>query len=78
MVGGSSLGRGWEFFSYHHDEATLGPTQLPIQWMSGALGLELKRLGREADHSLSSSAEVKSAWSYTTTPLIRLHGVVLS
>jgi hypothetical protein len=25
-----------------------------------------------------SSAEVKKAWSYTYTPLIRLHGVVLS
>jgi hypothetical protein len=25
-----------------------------------------------------SSAEVKNAWSYTATPPIRLHGVVLS
>jgi hypothetical protein len=34
--------------------------------------------GREADHSRPSSAEVKNAWSYTSTPPIRLHGVVLS
>jgi hypothetical protein len=34
--------------------------------------------GREADHSPQSSAEVKNAWSYTSTPPIRLHGVMLS
>jgi hypothetical protein len=34
--------------------------------------------GCEADNSLQSRAEVKNAWSYTSTPPIRLHGVVLS
>jgi len=29
----------------------VGPTQPPIQWLSGALSLEVKRSGREADHS---------------------------
>jgi len=29
-------------------------------------------------HSPPSSAEVKNAWSYTFTPPVRLHGVVLS
>jgi hypothetical protein len=38
----------------------------------------VKRPGREADHSPPSIAEVKNAWSYTFTPPIRLHGVVLS
>jgi hypothetical protein len=56
----------------------LEPTQPPIQWVSGALSLGVKRPGREADHSPPSSAEVKNAWSYTSTPPIRLHGVVLS
>jgi hypothetical protein len=37
----------------------LGPTQPPIQWVPGALSLGVKRLGREADHSPRSSAEVK-------------------
>jgi hypothetical protein len=37
----------------------LGPTQTPIQWVTGALSLVVKRLGREADHSPPSSAEVK-------------------
>jgi hypothetical protein len=34
--------------------------------------------GCEADHSPPSRAEVKNAWSYTSTPPIRLHGVELS
>jgi hypothetical protein len=57
---------------------TLGPTQPPIQWVPEALSLGVKRPGIEADHSPPSSAEVKNEWSYTSTPPIRLHGVVLS
>jgi hypothetical protein len=34
--------------------------------------------GCEADHSPPSSAEVKNAWSYTSTPPVLLHDVVLS
>jgi hypothetical protein len=56
----------------------LGPTQPLIQWVPGALSLGVKRQGREADHPPPSSAEFKNAWSYTSTPPIRLHGVVLS
>jgi hypothetical protein len=43
-------------------------TQPPIQWVPGALSLGVKRSGREADHSPPSSAKVKNAWSYTSTP----------
>jgi hypothetical protein len=46
----------------------LGPTQPPIQWVPGFLSLGVKRPGREADHSPPSSADVKNAWSYTSTP----------
>jgi hypothetical protein len=49
-----------------------------MQWVTGALSLEVKRLGHEADYSPPSSAEVKNAWSYNSTPPIRLHGVVFS
>jgi hypothetical protein len=56
----------------------LGPTQPPIQWVQGTLSLGVKRPEREADHSPPSRAEVKNAWSYTSTPQITLHGVVLS
>jgi len=38
----------------------------------------VKRPGREADHSFPSSAKVRDAWSYTCTPPICLHDVVLS
>jgi hypothetical protein len=37
----------------------LGPTQSSIQWLPAALSLGVKWLGREADHSPPSSAEVK-------------------
>jgi hypothetical protein len=52
----------------------LGPTQPPTQWVLGALSLRLK--WREADHSPPSSAEVNNAWSYTSAPPVRLHGVL--
>jgi hypothetical protein len=56
----------------------LGPIQAPIQWVPGALSLGIKWPGRETDHSPPSGAEVKNAWSYTSTPPIHLHDVVLS
>jgi hypothetical protein len=56
----------------------LRPTQPPIQRVPGALSLGVKRPGRETDHSPPSSAEVRNAWSYTSTHPIRLYGVVLS
>jgi hypothetical protein len=37
-----------------------------------------KLLRRGADHSPPSSAEVKNAWSYASTPPVLFHGVVLS
>jgi hypothetical protein len=37
----------------------LGPTQPPVQWVPGVLSPGVKaRLGRDADHSPPSSAEV--------------------
>jgi hypothetical protein len=55
----------------------LGPTIPPMQWVPEVLTPGLKRPGRETDHSPPSSAEV-NAWSYTSVPPIRLHGVVLN
>jgi hypothetical protein len=40
--------------------SALGHTQPPIQWVPGALSPRMVRQGREADHSLPSSAEVKN------------------
>jgi hypothetical protein len=56
----------------------LGPIHPPIQWVLGVLSWGIKQLGHEADHSPASSAKVKVAWSYTSTPPIHLHGMVLS
>jgi hypothetical protein len=58
--------------------ASLGPNQPPIKWVPGALSSEVKRPGSVDDHSPSSSAEIKKAWSYISTSPIRLHGVVLN
>jgi len=38
--------------------------------------MEVKRPEREANDSPLSSAEVTNAWSGTTTPPVRRHGVV--
>jgi hypothetical protein len=72
-------GRGLGIFLF--DTASipaLEPTQPPIQRLPAALSLVVKRPGCESDHSPLSSAEVKSAWSYTSTPSVRLHSVVLT
>jgi hypothetical protein len=70
---------GLEIFLFTTASRTaLGPSQPPIQWVPGALSLGVKRPGCESDHSPPSSAEVKNAWSYISTPPVRLHGVVLS
>jgi hypothetical protein len=63
----SRLGLGIFLFTTASRTA-LGPTHPPIQWVPAVLSLGVKRPGREADHSTPSSAEVKNAWSYTSTP----------
>jgi hypothetical protein len=39
-----------------------------LQTLPRALSPRVKRQGREADHSLPTSAEVKKMWIYTSTP----------
>jgi hypothetical protein len=56
----------------------LGPTQPPIQRITGALSPGVKELGRETHHSHPASAHVKNAWSYTSTSLTHFHGVLLN
>jgi hypothetical protein len=43
----------------------------PASYSMGTEGFfpEVKRSGREADHSLQTSAEVKEMWIYTSAPL---------
>jgi hypothetical protein len=76
---GSDFRRRLGIFLFTAESRTaLGSTQPPIQWVPGALSLWVKRPGREADHSRLSSAEVKNAWSCTSTPPVRLHGEMLT
>jgi hypothetical protein len=56
---------------------SLGPTQPPIQCITGALSPGVKRPEREADHSPPTGAEVKNTWSHTSTLPIFLLGVVI-
>jgi hypothetical protein len=57
-----------DFFFPTASRPTLGPTQFAIWFVTRVPSAEVKWPGREADHLHSSSAEVKNAWSYTSTP----------
>jgi hypothetical protein len=47
----------------------LGPTQPPIQWVSGIPSLSVKCPGSEINHSMIFSAEIKNKWSYNLLSL---------
>jgi hypothetical protein len=66
-------------FSLHHrvqNDSGAHPASHPLGTRGSFPGG--KAGGREADHSPPSNADVKNEWSYTSTPPISLHGVVLS
>jgi len=54
-----------------HNEGIIISIQPPTQWVPRAFSLGVKRPGRKADHSPPSSAEVRNAWSYTSTCIWR-------
>jgi hypothetical protein len=90
-VRGPTFGRGNGVFLFFvtASRSALGPTEPPIQSLPGAVSSGVKRSGRKAYHSPPSSAEVKNAWSFTSSfqhvlmawclikQEVRLHGVVL-
>jgi hypothetical protein len=70
---------GAENFSLYHrvqNGSGAHPASYPMGTRGSFPGVKWARC--KADHSFPSSAEVKNAWSYTSTPSIYLHGVVLS
>jgi hypothetical protein len=72
--GGSMMG----FLLATQSRLALWPTQPPIQWVPRALTSLIKQPEHEADHSPPSSVNVKNAWSYTSTPPMCVHGMVLN
>jgi hypothetical protein len=68
--GGSILGRDREQFFLFSSPSTpaLGPNPTSHKLGAGGSSAGIKRPGREADHSPSSSAEMKNTWSYTSIP----------
>jgi hypothetical protein len=80
LIGGSSPGRGWEFFLHHCVQTGSGthPASYPVGTRSSFLGV--KRPGREADHSPPSCAEVKECVElYLHSPSTLLwHGAQLN
>jgi hypothetical protein len=52
--------------------------RVPAEAGNFSLHHRVETQGREADQSPPFDAEIKNAWSYTSTLSIRLHGVVLS
>jgi hypothetical protein len=76
-VGSSSLGRDKNVHFSTSSGPDLGPTQPPIQWEPGVLFLEVKRPGREANHSLPTNAEGQQDVGLCTPP-IHLHYAVIS
>jgi hypothetical protein len=58
------------FSLQHHAQTGSGEHKASDLMRTGVLYLGVKRPRRAADHSPPSSAEVKSAWSYTTVHLL--------
>jgi hypothetical protein len=52
------------------------PTWTSVQWVPESLSREVRRLGREADHLPSSSAEVKNVGAIASLPHSSLWGGV--
>jgi hypothetical protein len=70
---GSRLGQG--IFLRHRVQIGSEAHPAPYSMHTGVFSTGVKWLRRKADHSPPPSAEVKNAWSYTSTPSTRLHAL---
>jgi len=71
----ASTSRNWsrDFSLLQNFQSSFAGNLLPIQWIPWFIREEkVKRLGRDVDHILQSSADVKE-WIYTSTPPICFH-----
>jgi hypothetical protein len=62
------------FLFFNTSKPALRPTQLPTQWLLGALFLVVQQPQHEAEHFPSSSTKVNNEWSYIYTSLVSLQG----
>jgi len=77
MIGGRTPAEAGNLSPHYRVRTVFGayPASCPMgTWGSITGG---NAAGGDADYSPPSIAEVKNAWSYTSSPSIRLHGVVL-
>jgi hypothetical protein len=77
MIRNSIPGGGWEFFSSPPRPERLWSPPSLYPMVPESLSLEVKWPGREADHSPPLVPRSKNEWSYTSTPPVRLHSMVL-
>jgi hypothetical protein len=70
MIGGFESRQGLGIFLFTTASIpALEPTEPPVKKVAGTISVGVRRPGHEADRSPPpSSAEVKNAWSYTSTP----------
>jgi hypothetical protein len=65
VLPGVKKGQEFSLLQVFQTGSEVHPTSYPR--VLGALSQEVKRLGREADHSPPTSSEVKKMWIYTST-----------
>jgi hypothetical protein len=65
------------FLLANTSRSAMGPIKPPIQWVPWVLYTGIITPGCEGDNLPSSSAEVKNAWTWNSSPPIRLHGAVI-
>jgi hypothetical protein len=66
-----------DVYLLHNVQTDFGAHPASYTVGTGALPPEVERMMSETDHSLPSSADIKNAWSYASTPL-SLYGVVFN
>jgi hypothetical protein len=68
MIGGFVSAGAGNFSLHHRVQIGFGAHSASYSMGTRSFSLEVKRQGRESNHSPPSSAKVKSVWSYNSTP----------
>jgi hypothetical protein len=65
-IRGSKLSRGNTFLFPETSISALGTKELPSRWVPEALPPVVQRPGSEADHSTTTTTEIKNEWSHSS------------